>query len=89
MNSHVRDLWNGQKIKSAARCCSLVRLTWPVGSAWAISVFSGLSSLQAGEVGTLSARLSGRLRATHHANREDFLEESFWKVKVLTELHLL
>ncbi|KAG7223206.1 hypothetical protein INR49_015739 [Caranx melampygus] len=44
------------------------------------------SSLQAGEVGTLSARLSGRARATHHANGEDFSEETFWRRKAARSL---
>lgn len=35
------------------------------------------NSLRAGEVGTLSARLSGRVRATRHAAGEDFSEETF------------
>lgn len=43
-------------------CCSLDRLTGPVGSAQAISVFFfflGPNPLQAGEAGTLSVQLSG------------------------------
>lgn len=35
------------------------------------------NSLRAGEVGTLSARLSGRVRATRHTAGEDFSEETF------------
>lgn len=36
------------------------------------------NSLRAGEVGTLSARLSGRVRATRHAAGEDFSEENIF-----------
>ncbi|CAB1413157.1 unnamed protein product [Pleuronectes platessa] len=71
VSSHVG---NGQKTKAVAPRRSLVRLTRPPGSAGAISVFSGPSSLQAGEVATLSTRLCGRARATHHANASGYPE---------------
>lgn len=46
-------LWKGQKC--VVLCCSLVRLTWPVGSAWAISVFFW-SELAAGRRGWNTVR---------------------------------
>lgn len=70
-------------------CCSLVRLTWPVGSAWAIFVFFW-SELAAGRRGWNTVRpAEWSSEGGPHANREDFLEATFWKVKALTELHLL